>query len=265
MDTQLEMLAGEECGGQRGQACQGQDDLGGDGGGMEQVPGTPVVDRADQPAGAGPAQVEPGTLTPTRRRADGGGGGLAARKPCSRRSSSSVAASGLAACPRRRELVTQGRFGGGQFGGLAGAVVDQDPVGPSPTAGLLMGLHPDPSRPGALVAGAGPPVVCTVADIVISPVSRRRGRASRPAPPPCSCRYRIAYGWKMPNVRREGGDAERAARGVVAPKSAAGRVVLAEGPPGRVAPPEGAAGTVLYLPKVRRDGLPRPKVRRDGW
>ena len=63
VNAQLELLAGEKRRGQRGQAGQGEEDLPGDGGGVEQVPGAAGVSGLDQPPGAVPAQVQPGRLS----------------------------------------------------------------------------------------------------------------------------------------------------------------------------------------------------------
>jgi hypothetical protein len=60
VDPQLEDLAGADRGGNRRQPGHGEDDLGGDGGRVEQVPGTTLVDGAHQPAGAVPADIQRG-------------------------------------------------------------------------------------------------------------------------------------------------------------------------------------------------------------
>ena len=57
VDPQLESLAGADHRGQRHQAGHGEDDLGGDGGRAEEVPGAAVMDGPHQPVGAAPVHV----------------------------------------------------------------------------------------------------------------------------------------------------------------------------------------------------------------
>jgi hypothetical protein len=81
VDPQLESLPGADHGGQRHQAGHGEDDLGGDGDGVEQVPGAAVMDGPHQPVGAAPVHVIADRLALTGRPGSAGGGLLARNPP----------------------------------------------------------------------------------------------------------------------------------------------------------------------------------------
>ena len=142
VDAQLEPLAGEERRGQREQSGQGEEDLPGDDGGMEQAPGAACVGGLDQAPRAVPAQVQPGQADRQ-----------AVRACCCRRVAGQEPAlaqllqeqGGIRAVPPAaigRQPVTDGRFGAAQFHRLVGAVVDQHPVDPPAAALFLACLHP---------------------------------------------------------------------------------------------------------------------------
>ena len=114
VDPQDEVLARGDGGEDGGQPGQGQQDLGGDRGGAEQVPGAAGVGGGHQPPGAGPPHLQP-RAAELHARGRGGGGGSLARNPCSRSSATNAAVAGLRRRPARVQLVADFRFGVGEL------------------------------------------------------------------------------------------------------------------------------------------------------
>jgi hypothetical protein len=143
VDPQPPRLVGTDRGGHRGQPGHGQDDLGGDRGRVEQVPGPVVIGGADQPVGAVPVHIERGGAgrDPAaglgRRRVAGQEplAGQLLEERLRRRI-------GLAGPVTGLQLVAEVCLGSGQVEGLTGAVVDQQLIAAAATARLLVKLRP---------------------------------------------------------------------------------------------------------------------------
>ena len=247
VDPQDEMLAGGDGGEEGGQPGQGQQDLGGDRGGAEQVPGAVLVGGGHQMSGAGPPHVQPGAAdlhAAVRRRGRvAGQESLLSQLRGERRKSGVIAAE--TACV---QLAAEPRLSLGQLEQLAGAVIDQHPVRAAAAAGLGMGLHPRTQQPRRRRTGRD----CSCSHghrhrnaLPVRDAGRDRVPRARPRQiTDCPERAESGYGWLIPNVRRDGVNRPNVRRdGWVRPK------VRRDG---------------SFRPKVRREGRVRPSVRRDG-